>query len=447
MNNDYIIYPKQFRSVRILTEKNYCFFLMPFDAEFDGIYGSIKEQLMDSGYVCNRADELSGSKPIINKILTEILKAQYLIVDLTGCNPNVFYELGIAHTFKDAQNVLLIKQKDSKVPFDITHLQYKEYSPNNLKQLASIIKEFISQNKYIGEFYEALNIRGIIRLVHDNHEDFIDWLRHNLKEDIISITAILNLNYNEVDSKKMEEVLDRYQLFMHKVIDLNRTDLLPGIFKLYAELLLSCNDFKLLELQVTYFFYSFFSRHEMTHQQVIEIQTDLAIALAEKGKILSVVMPWIIEYFTRSKSASIDLNRYKLEGFLMTTQLEEVNKILTNAIFDKDCHIREHIADIIGEKRLQSAQNTLCCQLRVEENYYTAVSLIEALGKIGYTEGLPVILNWISENKQEIIKTKMFSVFRHCQIAIAKLDISPNETFIKQFEREYREYISENVPL
>lgn len=254
MNNDYIIYPKQFRSVRILTEKNYCFFLMPFDAEFDGIYGSIKEQLMDSGYVCNRADELSGSKPIINKILTEILKAQYLIVDLTGCNPNVFYELGIAHTFKDAQNVLLIKQKDSKVPFDITHLQYKEYSPNNLKQLASIIKEFISQNKYIGEFYEALNIRGIIRLVHDNHEDFIDWLRHNLKEDIISITAILNLNYNEVDSKKMEEVLDRYQLFMHKVIDLNRTDLLPGIFKLYAELLLSCNDFKLLELQVTYFF-------------------------------------------------------------------------------------------------------------------------------------------------------------------------------------------------
>lgn len=156
---DYMIYPKQFRSAKIPIEKNYCFFLMPFQEKFDSIYGIIKDMLIDYGYICNRADELTGSKPIINKILTEILKAQYIVVDLTDCNPNVFYELGITHTFKDAQNVLLLKQKNSNVPFDITHLQYREYNPTNPKQLVSIIREFISNNKYISEFYEALNIQ------------------------------------------------------------------------------------------------------------------------------------------------------------------------------------------------------------------------------------------------------------------------------------------------
>ncbi len=53
--------------------------LMPFSKEFDHIYGVIKNDLNDCGFICNRADEISGSKPILNKILTEILKSQYII--------------------------------------------------------------------------------------------------------------------------------------------------------------------------------------------------------------------------------------------------------------------------------------------------------------------------------------------------------------------------------
>lgn len=115
--DNYIIYPKQFRNAKIPVERNRCFILMPFDKIFDLVYGTIKNELQDNGYICNRADEICGSKPIMNKILTEILKSQYIIADLTNLNPNVFYELGIAHTFKDAQNILLIKQKGFKCPF------------------------------------------------------------------------------------------------------------------------------------------------------------------------------------------------------------------------------------------------------------------------------------------------------------------------------------------
>lgn len=226
MRYDYMIYPKQFRSAKIPIEKNSCFFLMPFHERFDYVYGTVKDQLMSNGFVCNRADELSGSTPIINKILTEILRSQYIIVDITDCNANVFYELGITHTFKDAQNVLLIKQKNSKVPFDITHLQYQEYNPNNLKQLTSIIKQFISTNQYVSDFYEALNIRGIIGLIHDNHEDFLDYLRQEIRDEIITITQILNHQSKEVGEDAIEYTLNRYQLLVHRIIDTKRFDLL-----------------------------------------------------------------------------------------------------------------------------------------------------------------------------------------------------------------------------
>ena len=89
----YNIYPKQFRNLKIPIEKNRCFILMPFDSKFDIIYGNIKQSLSKEGFICNRADEIIGSKPIMNKILTEMLKSQFIIADLSDSNPNVFYEL------------------------------------------------------------------------------------------------------------------------------------------------------------------------------------------------------------------------------------------------------------------------------------------------------------------------------------------------------------------
>lgn len=447
MQYDYMIYPKQFRAAKIPTQKNYCFFLMPFHERFDAIYGTIKDMLMEMGIVCNRADELSGSKPIINKILTEILRAQFVIVDLTDCNPNVFYELGITHTFKDAQNVLLLKQKESKVPFDITHLQYQEYSPSNLKHLLSIIRTFISANKNTSDFFEALNVHGIINLVHDNHELFLDYLRNELGDDIVVITQMLNYREKELEETTIENVLNRYQSLIHQVIDSGKKHLLPGILRLYAELIISCSTHMAAETHVSFFLNGFFTQHKLTHSEIQGFQTDMAISLAEKKILLPIVLPWIIAYFTKSKAASIDLNRYKLESFLMTTDYEEVNRAIINAVFASDCHIREHLADIIGEKRLTQANEVLCKQLYAEENYYTAVSIIEAIGKLGYTEGIHTIEHWLELHRSEITSSKMFFVFRHAQIAIFKLDPSIDGVYRDTFMKQYGQFLSEYVPL
>jgi hypothetical protein len=60
-------------------------------------------------------------------VWTYLNQARLVIADITGENPNVFYELGIAHTL--GKEVIIITQETMKpVPFDVGHVRYIRYS-------------------------------------------------------------------------------------------------------------------------------------------------------------------------------------------------------------------------------------------------------------------------------------------------------------------------------
>ncbi len=66
-----------------------------------------------------------------------------VIADLSGQNPNVFYEVGIAHTL--GKPVLLLSQSIEDVPFDLRHrrvLPY-EYTPIGCKRLVARLREHV----------------------------------------------------------------------------------------------------------------------------------------------------------------------------------------------------------------------------------------------------------------------------------------------------------------
>lgn len=432
----YKIYPKQFRNSKIPIEKNRCFFIMPFSEEFDIVYGAIKNGLSDK-YVCSRVDEVTGSTPIINKILVEILKSQFIIVDLTNGNPNVFYELGIAHTFKDAQNIFLLKDKNYKVPFDITHLTYLEYDRKNLKYIIAQLKEAISENKYISDFYEALNAHGIIRFQHDNQEYAIELLAEIIGDHLPVVTDLLNYCCI-LPGEKITETL----LYVGSGIkkELRRNDILTiaQLMDFYFELLLSADQYCNIEsliceiLDGTYWINS-----QISSKELISLQTDCALKFAKKHQQLNITMPWIISYFKQSRFATVDLNRYKLESFLMTNQYEKINSMIGDALCDPDAHIREHFSNIIGEKRLVGALDILKTQLLCEENYYTAASMIEAIGKIGSKSDTDVICQWTSEHTNDVLNTKSYFVLRHTLIALSRLDAE----VAGQFKKDYFQYI------
>ena len=61
-------------------------------------------------------------------IWKSICEARVVIADLTNLNPNVMYELGIAHTV--GKETILIYQKPTekiKFPFDLSHIRRIEY--------------------------------------------------------------------------------------------------------------------------------------------------------------------------------------------------------------------------------------------------------------------------------------------------------------------------------
>ena len=109
--------------------------MMPFRAEFTPVYKAISRACKSTGLRCLRADDIWEESALIQDIFNLVFRAQVVVVDFTGKNPNVMYETGIAHTL--GKHVVPISQSLDDVPFDLTHHRVLKYLANGegLKQL------------------------------------------------------------------------------------------------------------------------------------------------------------------------------------------------------------------------------------------------------------------------------------------------------------------------
>lgn len=73
----------------------------------------------------SRADEIISTGSIIGDIWSAIHNCSILIADCTNLNANVFYEIGVAHTL--GKKVILLIEKGTKMPIDISYIRYIEY--------------------------------------------------------------------------------------------------------------------------------------------------------------------------------------------------------------------------------------------------------------------------------------------------------------------------------
>lgn len=104
-----------------------CFVLMPFGQEFRAFYDDhIKKVVGKAGLSCQRADEISSTRPITWDIWERINKARLIVADLSGKNANVFYEVGLAHAL--SKEVILLTRSMEDVPFDLKALRIIEYA-------------------------------------------------------------------------------------------------------------------------------------------------------------------------------------------------------------------------------------------------------------------------------------------------------------------------------
>ncbi len=75
-----------------------CFVAMPFRPELNFFFLYMRQFLHDRCSLdVERGDAQILTAPLAEKIRQQIRKADLVIADITGANPNVFYEVGLAH--------------------------------------------------------------------------------------------------------------------------------------------------------------------------------------------------------------------------------------------------------------------------------------------------------------------------------------------------------------
>jgi nucleoside 2-deoxyribosyltransferase len=120
----------------------FVFVLMPFDTIFDDIYKlGIKESATNLGLRAERVDEQKYSEGVLDRIYRQIDLADIIIADMTGQNPNVFYEVGYAHA-KEKLCILLTSSAND-IPFDLKHRRHIVYEQSISKLKAQLSEDLI----------------------------------------------------------------------------------------------------------------------------------------------------------------------------------------------------------------------------------------------------------------------------------------------------------------
>jgi len=178
-----------------------CFFIMPYRPELNYFFLYVQKYLLEKhSIICERADEKVLTIPILEKIKAQIINSDFIIADISGKNPNVYYELGMSHT--NNKKVLLITSDDIKdTPSDIRHYEFIKYDLDDavvfLNRLDNAIKNlFIEEYQILFEqaiiLLEKFNIDTKNNYPQNTIEDFLGMVRKSEK-----IQGIPDMN-NEV---------------------------------------------------------------------------------------------------------------------------------------------------------------------------------------------------------------------------------------------------------
>lgn len=105
--------------------KHSVFVITPFGDDYIALFNELKEYFKEE-YDFINAGDMDNQQNILKDIVVGISSADIIVADLTGNNPNVFYELGLAHAMN--KKVIIITQAIDELPFDIKSYRAFQYS-------------------------------------------------------------------------------------------------------------------------------------------------------------------------------------------------------------------------------------------------------------------------------------------------------------------------------
>jgi|SRR5579862_3389713 len=102
------------------------FALLPDSPGFDELYArAVSAACADAGVRCERVDQQLFDETTLARVYSRITSADLVIADMSGHDPNVFYETGFAHAV--GKVVILLARDARDIPFDLQHYPHIIY--------------------------------------------------------------------------------------------------------------------------------------------------------------------------------------------------------------------------------------------------------------------------------------------------------------------------------
>lgn len=405
------------------------FVIMPIKEEFNLSLGLIYEVCDSLGIRAQRADDIEGQNIIMSNILDGIAKSEIVIVDISENNPNVFYELGIAHTLRTRNSVIIIsREKDlsRSTPFDIRHWSILHYSDNNNHLFKAKLKDKISQCR------KSIDTRDFITHLLKNYtfEDHLISLFLETANQIspTDLELICNILRNNISVNRCNR---------DSIIDLNQYLTTLGDYKdgLYQKItwllkyLVYTSDFVLSQYidTIKTKFLQEWRRDSIKMDDVDywDFVSNVCCKIIEKRhKDKADAIFWLTKYLCNARMGRIDKVRTKIEDFLLNIKDEDVDNALVDLLVEKNRTCKESAVDICGQKPIYKSVDNLLQILQTETDPHLIRSCINALTRMKVKVAGPLILKWMQVNRDKWGEQAVSASLMHiAENALQRLDL------------------------
>jgi len=190
------MYPKVFIDVfRNFDRTPEVFVAMPFSKKFEPRWVNIfKPAIQECKFKPFRVKENIVGDSIPGEILNGIGKAKIILVDISNQfqdekrgfpNSNVMYELGLAHSVRLPEEVIIVRDKSScqtLSPFDIRHIRWNEIPEKNANKSKQIIKSLLKNAENEIDFTKDLLVNKTLTKLDMDSISFLYAVRDYVNE-------------------------------------------------------------------------------------------------------------------------------------------------------------------------------------------------------------------------------------------------------------------------
>lgn len=199
-------------SIKLRSEKmRKCFVVSPIGQEgsevrkrADQIFKYIISPVCEeAGFEPIRVDKLNQADSITQTIIDHLINSELVIADITGHNPNAFYEMG--YRASTGKPIIHLKEKNENIPFDIAGIRAFDYDLSDLDSVEEIksrlvktisalsFDEKIEQSESGEKVYKETNndISPLVSILYEIQDDISQLKNEIHNKDTETIQAIV----------------------------------------------------------------------------------------------------------------------------------------------------------------------------------------------------------------------------------------------------------------